>query len=214
MVLKAEIVLKLTFLLLDPDNQMTLSMMLIIVPHRRGACYVLPMRLFHFSEDPGIERFVPRPPLAHPEVEPLVWAIDDERQVMYYFPRDCPRCCFWPRADSAPEDVARLYAGVTAPMVIAIEARWLDALQSTTVYRYEMPPETFVLNDGTAGHWVSREPVAPLSVEPVDDLLGALVGTGVELRIMPSLVQLAREVVASTLEFSMTRMRNADEWEG
>ena len=54
------------------------------------------MPLYHFSEDPTIERFVPRAPLARPEVEPLVWAIDEWHQPIYFVPRDCPRVCFWP----------------------------------------------------------------------------------------------------------------------
>jgi hypothetical protein len=72
-----------------------------------------------------------------------------------------------------------------------------------------MPEATFVLNDATAGHWVSREPVEPLSVEPLDDLLGAIVAAGVELRVTPALIDLWRRVIASTLEFSGTRLRNA-----
>ncbi len=60
---------------------------------------------------------------------------------------------------------------------------------------------------------MSREPVEPLSVEPVGDLLQALAGAGMELRITPSLVELWRRVIASTLEYSGTRLRNASGWE-
>ncbi|HMG50328.1 MAG TPA: hypothetical protein VK597_07005, partial [Inquilinus sp.] len=62
------------------------------------------MRLFHFSDDPAIERFEPRPvrvPSARPAGRewlngPLVWAIDDAHQMLYLFPRDCPRILAWP----------------------------------------------------------------------------------------------------------------------
>ena len=56
-------------------------------------------RLYHFSDDPSITRFVPRPvlvPATRPPGSdwlngPLVWAIDEWHQPMYLFPRDCPR---------------------------------------------------------------------------------------------------------------------------
>ena len=42
----------------------------------------------------------------------------------------------------------------------------------------------------------------------MSDLLGALAEAGAELRITPSLVELWRGVVQSTLSFSGTRLRN------
>ena len=52
----------------------------------------------------------------------------------------------------------------------------------------------------------------PLRVEPVGDLLAALTGAGVEVRIMPSLVPLGRAISQTTLHFSLIRMRNAAGW--
>ena len=167
------------------------------------------MPLYHFSEEPTIARFDPRPPLARPEVEPLVWAIDDWHQPMYYFPRDCPRACFWPCGDTTPEDRDRWYAGVDAQMVIAVESAWLDRILDAHLYRYAMPEETFELVDACAGHWVSRKALVPLSVEPVGDLLTALASARVELRITPSLAGLWREIIQTTMCFSGTRLRNA-----
>jgi hypothetical protein len=69
------------------------------------------------------------------------------------------------------------------------------------------------VGSGDSGHWVSREIVTPLRVEPMHDLLGALVDAGVELRITPSLVELWRHVIGSTLSFSGTRLRNAAGWQ-
>src|SRR5262249_26667394 len=132
-----------------------------------------PMPLYHFSEDPAIERFVPRPPLAHPEVEPLVWAIDDWHAPMYYVPRDCPRVCFWPLPTTTTEDRIRFFEYVPARMVVAIEWAWFDRLCSAHVYRYEMPEEPFEsLHD--AGMYVSRQTVAPLNVEPLGDLVARM----------------------------------------
>ena len=94
-------------------------------------------------------------------------------------------------------------------MVIAVENAWLERIRSTTLFRYTMPQETFTLLDGPAGHWVSRQCVVPLEVEPVGDLLVALTAADVELRLTPSLMQLWRRVVDSTLTYSGTRLRNA-----
>ncbi|MCM3109611.1 hypothetical protein M3572_01770 [Lederbergia lenta] len=47
--------------------------------------------LYHFSEDPSIAIFKPRPSKAFPELSPVVWAIDKEHSAHYYVPRDCPR---------------------------------------------------------------------------------------------------------------------------
>jgi hypothetical protein len=169
------------------------------------------MALYHFSEDPTITQFVPRPPLARPEVEPLVWAIDDWHAPVYFLPRDCPRVCFWPLPTTTAEDYTRFFDTVSGRMVIAIESGWLDRLRSTHLYRYMMPEATFVdIHDH--GVHVSHAAVAPLRVEPVGDLLAALTGAGVEVRITPSLVPLGRAISQTTLHFSLIRMRNAVGW--
>lgn len=164
--------------------------------------------LSHFSEEPRIARFEPRAPLALPDAEPRVWAIGDWHAPMYYVPRDCPRACFWAGADTSDED--RRWLGDSGQrLVMAIESGWLDRVRRAVVYRYLMPPTTFVLEDADAGHWVSRAAVTPLAVEPMPDLLGALVSAEVELRVLPSLVALWQRVIGSTLRFSGTRLRNA-----
>jgi hypothetical protein len=147
--------------------------------------------LYHFSEDATIERFVPRAPLAHPEHEPLVWAIDAWHAPIYYLPRDCPRIGFWPLPTTTPADRERWFGAASGRMVIAIESAWLDRLRTARLYRYLMPEESFEsLHDH--GVHVSRQPVVPRRVEPVGDLLEALTAAEVELRICPSLVPLPR----------------------
>jgi hypothetical protein len=172
------------------------------------------MRLYHFSEDPGIRVFEPHVPAhrAGDGLQPLVYAIDDAHAVMYCFPRDCPRACFWPGPQTTAADRDRWFAGVGARMVIAVEAAWLDAIRSCTLYRYELPPASFALADAVAGHWVSREPVRPLAVEPVGDLLAAVAAGGAELRLTPSLRELWPALVRSTMCFSGTRLRNTAWW--
>ena len=168
--------------------------------------------LYHFSEEPGIAVFEPRSPLARPEVEPLVWAIDAWHAPMYFFPRECPRACFWPGTQTTGDDRKRWFGGIDARMVIAIESVWLERVRTTALCRYAMPAAPFAPIDATAGHYVSRVPVVPVAIEPVGDLLAALVAADVELRVTPALVSLWQRVIASTLEFSGTRLRNAQGW--
>src|SRR5579862_1459369 len=100
-------------------------------------------QLYHYSEDPTIERFVPRSPAARPEVEPFVWAIDAEHSPLYYFPRDCPRVSYWPLPETTTADRQRFFGAVEARMVIAIEWAWFDRLRSARLARYRLPAETF-----------------------------------------------------------------------
>ena len=70
------------------------------------------MRLFHFSDDPNIKTFVPRPVRVSVERpsgmawlnDPLIWTIDDVHQLMYLFPRKCPRILLWPTSETKQED--------------------------------------------------------------------------------------------------------------
>ena len=166
-----------------------------------------PTLLFHISDDPGISRFEPRYNARLDES--LVWAIDDVHLHTYFVPRQCPRVTFYARPDSAPEDVERLMGGTSAKFVVALESRWMPELLAARLYRYDLSPEPFEMLDAGAGYYVSREPVTPLSMTPIPDLLAALLARDVELRVMPSLWKLREQVIASTLQFSIHRMRNA-----
>ena len=174
------------------------------------------MALYHFSEDPNIRVFEPHVAPTSSLSEAFVWAISEWHQAMYFFPRDCPRACYWPGDATTAADRERFLAGTDARMIIAVEWRWLERIRNTTLYRYTVAAEAFVPavegSGDSSGHWVSREPVVPLGVEPMPDLLSALAETGVELRLMPSLVDLWKAVIQSSLQFSGTRLRNARGW--
>ena len=168
------------------------------------------VQLFHVSDQPDIALFQPRPAPRAPAVDgEVVWAVDEEHLPNYLLPRDCPRVTFCPMLGSTPEDVARLMGYSTARRVIAIESDWLPIVRSTRLYLYHLPPVPFIVQDAGAGYYVARQEVAPLDVTVVEDLLDALRQRDVELRITPSLWPLADAVVASSLEFSNIRMRNA-----
>jgi len=169
------------------------------------------MKLFHFSENPAIELFKPHVAATQPNVPGFVWAIDEEHSSHYLFPRDCPRVCFWVGPNTTEIDRERFFGPTAAPKVIAMESGWLARLRRTELYVYRMPRETFSLQDESAGYFVSTGPVVPMKVEPAGDLLDRLVASGVELRITPSVRPLANAVAASTLYFSMIRLRYASE---
>src|SRR6266853_7033763 len=158
--------------------------------------------LFHISEQPGIERFHPRP--SELSAAPVVWAIDANRLRNYLVPRDCPRVTFYAGPDTTNADVQRFLGSSTA--VVAIERAWFRRLRSCRLYCYHMPPETFACLDECAGYFVSRVAVVPAGVEVIDDLLAALQRRGVELRIVPNLWPLRYAVDASSLQFSIIRM--------
>ena len=161
--------------------------------------------LFHVSEEPGIERFKPRP--SHSTDEPVVWAIDVDHLRNYLLPRECPRVTYYAGPETTAADVERFLGA--SPAVIAVENAWLERLRSCRLYCYHLPPQTFTCNDECAGYFVSRQAVVPTQVEVVDDLLVALLERGVELRFLSNLWPLRDAVVSSTLQFSLIRMRNA-----
>ncbi len=161
--------------------------------------------IYHVSEEPGIEWFEPRPT---PYVDdPVVWAVGEHRLHNYLLPRDCPRVtCFASPENDSPE-MDRILMGSHA--LVAIEHAWLQRVRDCRLYLYRMPPQTFEQLDGTAGYVVSREAVAPTSVEVVDDCLAAIAAHGVEFRVVSNLWPLRDAILAATQNFSFIRMRNA-----
>ncbi|ASS74323.1 hypothetical protein CIG75_04545 [Tumebacillus algifaecis] len=165
--------------------------------------------MYHFSEDDSIRHFIPRQHPAHPNLPAMVWAIDELRAPLYFFPRDCPRVAFWPTANTSAEDRQRFHAQTSARKVIAIESGWLEKMQSTKLYVYHMPADTFTCREDGPGYFTSLLPVTPQRVEPVGNLLARLCAADVELRLTPSLFPLHDTLLQTTLHFSMIRMRNA-----
>ena len=163
------------------------------------------MIVFHVSEEPDIEVFEPRKFDAAGEL--FVWAIDDERLCNNLVPRDCPRVTFYAGPHTTEADRERFLGASRA--VVAIEAAWFERVRSCRLFCYHLPGETFESTDKTAGYFVSRTVVKPVSVTIVDDPLWALLQRGVELRILPNLWSLRDAVIESTLEFSIIRWRNA-----
>ncbi|MBN3543985.1 DUF6886 family protein [Fictibacillus barbaricus] len=165
--------------------------------------------LYHFSEEENIKIFHPRKHPGFPDRPPMVWAIDQDRSPLYYFPRDCPRIAFWAVPGTTERDRDRFFRTTTANKIVAIEGDWLHRLQTTDLHRYTFQPDHFKMLDEGAGYFVSYEIETPVSVEAVGNLLDALINDEVEIRIVPSLQPLSQELLKTTLHFSMIRMRNA-----
>jgi hypothetical protein len=168
------------------------------------------LRLFHVSERADIEGFEPRRlPGSADDAPPVVWAIDEEHLDNYLLSRDCPRVCFRASAASRAEDVRRFLGSDAGAVVVAIESGWEPRARSTPLHLYRLPAETFTCQDRNAGYFVSSAVVSPLERIHVARPLDLLHSRGAALRVLPSLWPLHDEVAASTLAFSMIRMRNA-----
>ena len=163
-----------------------------------------PHALWHVSEDPWIARFEPHVAATADRDEALVWTVDTRHLPLYWFPRDCPRACFWARSGTTAEDASLLNG---AARVHVVEAAWLERLGRARVVAYRLPEESFE-HEGH-GFWVSRKTVEPLEVVEIGDLEARHADSLIELRLVPSIWPLWERVAASTLEFSGIRLRNA-----
>jgi hypothetical protein len=161
--------------------------------------------LWHFSEDPAIEVFVPHHRELHALDEALVYAVDSHYEWLYWFPRDCPRACWEANDETTDEDIERWLDGDRSRRVAVIEARWRGRLRETRLFAYRLPTDTFEPWDK---FFVSRETVVPLEVVAVGDLEEQHHNAGVDLRCR-ALVPLWDDVIATTLDFSGIRLRNA-----
>ncbi|HEY4608879.1 MAG TPA: hypothetical protein VIH06_06735 [Ilumatobacteraceae bacterium] len=164
--------------------------------------------LYHFSEDPSIERFVPHVPRTNPTHRAAVWAIDYERAPLYWFPRDCPRVTIWP-FDDVQLTAFRSRFTTSARRLHAIESGWYERMCKAQVYRYEFDADGFEPWEQANGQWISDREVVPSAVEPVGDLIDAHHSAGIELRLTPSLWPLHDVALERQFDFSVVRMHNA-----
>jgi len=163
-------------------------------------------RLFHVSETPGLTQFEPR---VDARGRNLVWAIGESRLHNYLMPRDCPRVTYYATATTTSADRAAFFSATSVDSVIAIEKRWLPALQTTPLHVYEFAAAPFVIEDTIAAYYVCQYAVVPIAHYIVANPLLELLQRPIELRLLPSLFALRDRVVASSLGFSIIRLRNA-----
>jgi hypothetical protein len=95
-------------------------------------------------------------------------------------------------------------------MIAHVEWDWLKRSHDQTLYRYQLPPDTFgPIEDGWM--WASKDTVTPMRVDRIDDLMGALQELKVEVRLMDSLLPL-RQLWTTSFHVSGIRLRNAAGW--
>lgn len=165
--------------------------------------------LYHFSENPGIKTFHPHQSDGSPYSVPYVWAIDEEHEVNYFFPRDCPRIIYRMSPGVTEADREKFFGGTESAIIITIENPWLKILNDAVLYRYVLPEENFKLIDKIAGYYISTHDVEPLSVESFDNLPEKIKAKGAELRFTNNLRGLEKEILSSSVKyFSMIRLRN------
>ena len=135
-----------------------------------------------------------------------MWAIDTRHVPLYWFPRECPRATFWARSGTSDADAERWLGGDRSRRVHVVEATWLDRMRSTRVVAYRLPDETFEPWDR---FWISEHAVEALERTELGDLVERHANAGIDLRVADDLPALWDDVVASTLDFSGIRLRNA-----
>lgn len=157
----------------------------------------MPDFLLHFSEDPTIERFVPRRAATQQIDGDFVWADDEDHFYRYWFPRDCPRGTWWEKSNCKRR-------------VAAIQWDWLDRFVACELYAYRFDAAPFRENLGGGG-WISEEKVVPVDVQPVGPLLDKHRDAGVEFRIVSDLKGVWDDVIKrEDINFSGIRLRNLD----
>ena len=158
-----------------------------------------PHALWHVSEEDSIRRFEPR--------DGRVWAIGTRLLPLYWFPRDCPRATFWAESRTTEPDVDRFLGGDRARRVHVVEPVSAERMRTERVVAYRMPEETFVENDDR--FWISAEPVEPIELVELGDLVARHEAAKIELHTEDDLLGLWDQVIASSLGYSGIRLRNA-----
>ncbi|TAH63444.1 MAG: hypothetical protein EWM47_13620, partial [Anaerolineaceae bacterium] len=166
------------------------------------------MRLFHVSEESNIEIFEPRKPLRTDidNSKGLVWAINEQCLSNFLTPRDCPRVTYYYTDRSSDDDKSRFFSSPDVQHVVVIESKWFETMKNTTLYLYEFDPSDFVLQDETAGYYVSDKKQKSINKIIISDIFKELFDRKVEIRIIPNLWDLAEDIKKSTLNWSLCRM--------
>ena len=167
------------------------------------------MRLFHVSEESGIEKFVPRIPYRKDvdQSKGLVWSLTEESLPNWGTPRDCPRVGYRAVEESTQDDIDKFFSS-SFRHCVAIEHDWHQRMLDTTLYIYEFDIANFYF-DESAGFYVSDKTEVPIGVTKIENLYEGLFSKNVEVRILENLWELGEKVQASSLKWSLCRMANA-----
>jgi uncharacterized protein DUF6886 len=133
-------------------------------------------------------------------------AVDTRHLPLYWFPRECPRATFWANGATSAADVDAYLDGARGRRVHAVEPARLDQMRTVRVVVYRLPEEAFERWDH---FWISSHAVEPLELVELGDLVDRHEAARIELRAEGDLLELWQRVIASTLDFSGIRLRNA-----
>ena len=90
-----------------------------------------------------------------------------------------------------------------------MEFDWYARIRAAKLYVYELPADRFEEVDSIAGYSISRHSVLPQFMTETSNLVDEIVRRGYKLRLLSNLYPLRDEVVLSTVEYSIIRMKNA-----
>ena len=169
------------------------------------------MRLFHVSEEPNIDKFIPRIPYRNDmnKSKGLVWALTERSLPNFLTPRNCPRVTYHAHKKTTQEDIAKFFSS-SSRHCVAIEHGWHPKMISTTLYIYEFSTSNFYLQDEPAGFYVSEHTELPISIVKYENLYDELFKRNVEVRLLNNLWELGELVKESSLHWSLCRMVNAE----
>lgn len=162
--------------------------------------------LYHFSDKPDIKKFLPKT-IPYNDLPPVVWAIDEEHCVNYFFPRDCPRIIYGKSENATSADNEKFFAGTNSSRIITVENKNKERLSNAVIYKYTFDEKDFELRDKIAGYYISYAEVVPMKVEPMDNLIDKIKNTGTELRFTGDLNSLRIEILNSSIDnYSIIKM--------
>jgi len=169
-------------------------------------------RLFHISEDPKINVFVPRLSPSHFNIikADVVMAVSENLVHNYMLPKECPRLSYHAGPDTTPRDTKKFFGFCTAAHIMAVENRWIKKIQSTTLYCYEFDSRHFSLFDESTGDYTAYKTIVPISIKPIYSILDELLKRNIELRFMPTIDKLAMEIRKSSLHSSLIKIRGLE----
>jgi hypothetical protein len=104
---------------------------------RRDRGYLTADAPLSFQRRPGHLRLEPRPvrvpAVRRPGREwlngPLVWAIDEDHDMLYLFPRECPRILLWPTPSTTEGDRWVWFGDSPRRALAFIERDWFGRLE-------------------------------------------------------------------------------------
>jgi hypothetical protein len=155
------------------------------------------MELYHISENPKLSLLEPGYSKLIPWFSDThhVFAADIKHLHFYLLPWNCPRLVFSVDADcERSNDQYPLEKESYTKSILAVDSEWLKTIQRKTLYLYLVPFESFKLLSSVNGIFGSPKELTAIKVFPVYNILEYLISLKVEIRLTPSLQQIAAEL--------------------